>query len=759
MQDALEKDSTYILLIEDDRDDFFLTQDLLQRVESRQYRLVWSASCDSAIQELRERRFDAVLVDYRIGERTGLDFIKEFGPVYPNTPMILLTGLRNTEIDLAAQAAGAADYLVKDSLTEELLDRSIRYACQQVARSALLDSVLSNAAAGMVALNATGEPILWNRQALRALDIDAKGLTGVRDTDVASALTRIGQRGALPEEFRNKESHSFEVTANAVPGAGKIIVFHDVTRRARAEQLLRQAVTDAEAASQAKSSFLATMSHELRTPLNGILGMVRVLESTEIDDSQREYLSTIKSSGDNLLGLINDVLDLSKIEAGSMSLESIDIDLPTIVDDVVKMLAPIANARGIEIGCIVDPRMKRTIHGDPLRLKQILMNLGSNAVKFTSEGSVVIAVTVDQAAQGREAIRFSVSDSGIGIPSDKLQQLFKKFTQVDASTTRKYGGTGLGLAICRELVTLMQGRIWCESTDGQGSTFSFVIPVTGESLLHPSIPLELQSIAQAHLLLVTQSTSLSNLFGGYIKSIRGRLDVVTDTAGATALLANATYAAIILDNRTQSVEPAVLSHHISQNGGVIPIFLRLQAASISPSPIIPGFDDVLPLPFVSSTFVRLGEALRKHVRKLNPRANMAAQPVAQRGLSILMAEDNEPNQRVARALLRSAGFSIEIASDGAKAVAMATETRYDVILMDLHMPVMDGLSATRALRQLDNARNVPIIGLTASVSREDRDLCLQAGMNEHMAKPVDWDVLIATLTKLEKQIYGTALAG
>jgi signal transduction histidine kinase len=759
MQSDGSQSGTYVLLIEDDRDDFFLTQDLLQRVEGQSYRLVWSSSCDTAIQYLRERHFDAVLVDYRIGERTGLDFIKEIGPLYPNTPMILLTGLRNAEIDRAAQAAGAADYLVKDSLTEELLDRSIRYACQQAQRSALLDSILSNAASGMVALDAAATPILWNKPALRALEVDINGLSGIKAADVAVALTRISKGDGLPEEFANSQNHAFEVTANNVPGGGKIIVFHDVTRRAHAEQLLRRAVADAEAASQAKSSFLATMSHELRTPLNGILGMVRVLEATEVDEAQTECLATIRSSGDNLLRLINDVLDLSKIEAGGMDLESIEVDVTGLVDDVVRVLAPVASARNIEISAAIDPRMKRTIIADPLRLKQILMNLGSNAIKFTTEGCVLVTVGIEQTQSGREMLRFSVRDSGIGIPQDKIQHLFKKFSQVDASTTRKYGGTGLGLAICRELVALMKGRIWCESLEGEGSTFSFSVPVAGqESMMHPSIPVELQSLAMGRMLLVSRNMAIGTTLGRYMQGVGGRLDVVTELNEVAGLVAQNKFLAIIVDRQSHPVDADALLKAANLSKASAPILFALHPPNTTTSDSGMGYDLTINRPFVFASFARIGDHLRKHIRQAVTKSRPTTHSPQGRGLNILMAEDNEPNQRVAKALLRGAGFAIDIAGDGAKAVAMAAEKRYDVILMDLHMPVMDGLAATKALRVMESSRDVPIIGLTASVSREDRDLCLAAGMNDHMAKPVDWDQLIALLNKLEKELYGTAIA-
>ena len=343
---------TVVLLVEDDRDDFFLTQDILKNIQREPHRVVWAATYEAAKLELEERSFDVALVDYRIDGRTGLEFIAEVGSMFPHCPMILLTGLQDPGLDLAAQEAGAVDYIAKDSLTVELLDRSIRYARQNRQRWSLLDRVLTSAAAGVISVNGKGAPTVWNKRALEALALDQGRKGNVTSALVREALDSIQAGGRLPEEFLAENNRSYQIGVSGGPDGGTVIVMHDVSSRARTEQLLRQAAADAEAANQAKSSFLAIMSHELRTPLNGILGMARVLEGTELNEPQRDHISVIRASGESLLQIINDILDLSKIEAGKVELETVEFTLATMLDELVKLLAPTAFGKGLELGSI-----------------------------------------------------------------------------------------------------------------------------------------------------------------------------------------------------------------------------------------------------------------------------------------------------------------------------------------------------------------------------------------------------------------------
>jgi signal transduction histidine kinase/DNA-binding response OmpR family regulator len=743
----------YVLLVEDDRDDFFLTQDLLQRIERESYWVVWAGSYERAMLELHERTFDVALVDYRIGERTGLDFISEVGPRYPHCPMILLTGLADPDIDFAAERAGAADYLVKDSLTEALLDRSIRYARQSAQKRALLDGVLSNAATGMIGLDDHGTPIIWNAKALEALQLDGLMPSDISPPTVAEALGRIEKCKSGRAEMTRTDGRSFEVNLSPMKDGGAVAVLHDITMRVQAEQHLRQAVEEAERANKAKSSFLATMSHELRTPLNGILGMTRVLEGTALNEVQSDGLEVIRNSGTTLLRIINDILDLSKIEAGRMELEDLEIKISDLVDDVVRLLAPTALEKGVEMAAFVDPLLPGTMRGDPLRLKQVLINLVGNAVKFTNTGSIVIAVD-ETIADRQPMLRFSVIDTGIGIPSAKLGSLFVKFSQVDASTTREFGGTGLGLALCKELISLMGGEISCSSLPDHGSTFRFHLQTPTE---HPAVALARHNGVQcpgARILIASPSTGIVNAIGSYTHAIDATTTSATSIEATRKALESGQFEAIILDGAFGGFRVGELARVMATTSASRRRLFLLEERPGQGRDL--GVDDeqVLPRPFTRYTFDRI-------LKRLKDRT--VAEPVVQRAatsdtpgrrLRILMAEDNPANQRVATALLKAAGFRIEIAGNGRLAVERASSAEFDIILMDVQMPVMDGLAATRRLREMDGPSQIPIVGLTAGAMEDDRAKCLAAGMSDYLSKPIDWDKLLALLDRVERERYG-----
>jgi signal transduction histidine kinase len=747
------QNETVVLLVEDDRDDFFLTQDVLQCVPNHKYSVVWAGSYERATFELLERSYDVALVDYRIGERTGLEFIREAGRRFPDTPMILLTGVIDPHIDREAEEAGAADFLEKGAITPELLDRSIRYAIKHTRRRAILDAVLSNSAAGIVALDRSGVPILWNKQALRALAIDGDVASAVTAEVVSAGLAQIRTGGRLPQQFAAPSGEVFETGIGSVPSDGEVIVFHEITHRIRAEELLRKSVIEAEAANMAKSSFLATMSHELRTPMNGILGMARVLSNTPLDNEQGAYLDTIRVSGESLLGIINDVLDLSKIEAGRMEIENVEYRISDLAHEVTALLAPTARAKGIDLAAFVDPQLASTMRGDSLRVRQILTNLIGNAIKFTEEGGV--SLWIDRVeSEGRPHLRIRVSDTGMGIPESKRERLFKRFSQVDASTTRTHGGTGLGLALCREFVSLMNGFIDCESTPGAGSTFVVLLPLV-EMGVETQDRNRARQLAGWRIALIGREGPLANVMRAYAVSCGATMEVLACGPNVLQRLGSTNCTAVVIDCSTpKSGREEIIRQIAAGSGGQsMPFFVI--ADSISDAGGIDIEPDLLlSRPFGSQSFERICNRLRRPTSSGGARATIAAAAIPPRHLRVLLAEDNEPNQRVARAILRGAGYSIDIAGNGHKAIELVGQKPYDVVLMDVNMPAMDGLEATQIIRQTDAGRALPIIGLTASVMDGDRQRCLEAGMNDHLAKPIDWDCLIALLNRMEGEVYG-----
>jgi two-component system, sensor histidine kinase and response regulator len=755
MTQSPAQSETVVLLVEDDRDDFFLTQDVLQCVPNHRYSVVWAGSYERANIELLERTYDVALVDYRIGERTGLEFIREAGGRFPDTPMILLTGLIDPNIDRAAEEAGAADFLEKGAITPELLDRSIRYAIKNARRRAILDAVLSNSAAGIVALNRSGTPILWNKQALRALAMESDAASAVTPDVISAGLARIGNGGRLPGQFAAATGQVFETSIGTVPSDGQVIVFHDITHRIRAEELLRKSVAEAEAANMAKSSFLATMSHELRTPMNGILGMARVLANTPLDHEQSTYLDTIRVSGESLLGIINDVLDLSKIEAGHMEIEDVEYRIADLAHEVTTLLVPTARTKGIDLAVFVDPQLASTLRGDPLRVRQIITNLIGNAIKFTEEGGV--SLWLDRVeSNGRPHFRIRVSDTGIGIPESKRERLFKRFSQVDASTTRTHGGTGLGLALCREFVSLMGGHIDCESTLGAGSTFIVMLPMTEANPGSEALDrYHARQLSGWRIALIGREGPLANVMRAYVASNGATMELLACGPNVLQRLGSTHNTAVVIDCNIAKFSRDEIIRLIAAepNGQSIPFFVIsdtvAEAGGIDIEP-----DLLLPRPFGQPAFERICNRLRRRTPASTTRTTVAATANPKRHLRVLLAEDNEPNQRVAKAILRGAGYAIDIAGNGHKAIELVCEKPYDVVLMDVNMPSMDGLEATQVIRQTEVGRALPIIGLTASVMDGDRQRCLEAGMNDHLAKPIDWDSLIALLNRMESEVYG-----
>ena len=568
--------------------------------------------------------------------------------------------------------------------------------------------------------------------------------------------------------YRRKDSVLVPVNQNIVllyneqkERIGAFAIVRDITRERIAELELIRARDVAEEANVAKGSFLANMSHEIRTPINGVIGFTDMLLETELTDEQRDFAVTIHRSAEALHSLLNDILDFSKIEAGKIELEEIDFDIEVLAYDVCEMVWPRLSGKNVEILCRIDDELPARIKGDPHRIKQVLVNLMGNAIKFTEEGEIELALSVDQEQQDYLVLHAAVRDTGIGIAQEKLEDIFNLFEQADGTTTRKYGGTGLGLAISRQIAGLMQGRVWAESDPGRGSTFHFTLRLrkSAEKEVRRILP---GPLSGKRVLIADDNRANLEILMHALQL--ARMEVIGCLSGEEALNvlrgARGRFDICIFDIKMPTLDGYALARQIRElYGSNLPMLAfssSVQRGSAREC-LNAGFNGYLPKPINRIKLFKmierlLGIAVEGKLLEQGAQSMIMTQHSMQEdaklSVSILLAEDNVVNQKLAATLLIKAGYKVKVANNGREAVELfaGDPLKYDIVFMDVQMPELNGIEATRELRRRGFDR-VPIIALTAQAMKGDREKCLEAGMNDYLSKPIKREAVFDMLRR------------
>jgi PAS domain S-box-containing protein len=774
------------LLVDDDEDDYLVTRTLISKVEGSKFRLEWVPVYSSAIEAIKRNEHDVYLVDYRLGELNGLDLLREVVGSGCKAPIIILTGQGELGVDIEAIEAGAADYLVKGTITSEGLERSIRHALERKrAEDALRESeekyrdLFENSNDLIQIAKSDGLIVYVNGAWKRVLGYTDEEASHFSFFDIAHPASRAKCLEVFARAVAGEKIDYFEATfltkdGRAITVEGNITcsfkdgkptwargIFHDISGRKVMETELHRAHDAALESARLKSEFLANMSHEIRTPMNGVIGMTELLMRTELSANQRASGEAILASAESLLLIIDDILDFSKIEAGKLVFSSVDFSLSETLSEIVKALAVRAFAKGLELFYHTFPDVPDALVGDPGRLRQIIINLVSNAIKFTERGEVVLRVEKTSIENDKAVLHFSVTDTGIGISPEKQKLIFEPFVQADGSTVREYGGTGLGLTISSRLIEKMDGRIWIESQLSRGSTFHFTARFKVQREVQPAFaPPVLARLRDLSVLVADDNSTTRQLLHDLLSA--WHMKPATVDGGHVALAAlnlardqGEPFALALLDADMPDLDgfsvAAQIKLHPELAQRVILMLRPDDLWTLSPKDL--GITVCLTKPIRPSDL--LNAITEVFDLPTDQEGQLAVAPVSnfplQRApLRILLAEDNEINQRVAVGILEQEGHSVPVAANGQLALSALEKERFDLILMDVQMPVMTGLEAVAVIREQEHATgdHIPIIALTAHAMNGDRERCLDAGMDRYLAKPIRARELLKSIENL-----------
>ena len=679
------------------------------------YEVTVAGSGEAAVQLLGRTSFGLVITDVVMPGMDGFALcgIIKADPKLAATPVVILTSLSDPLEVVRGLEAGADNFIHKPYQLDQLLSR--------------IESIVVN-----------------------------RSLRTAGNVQMGVELSFLGQRFMITAERQ-------QILDLLISSFEDLILINRQLRAreaelAQAREVLEATVDKAMEATRLKSEFLARMSHEIRTPLNGVLGMVSVLLDTDLSPAQRDYAQTAQMSGEALLGVINDVLDFSKIEAGKLDLEVLEFDLRRTVEDVADILAPQAHAKALELVTLVAPDVPAVACGDPGRLRQVLLNLVGNAVKFTEQGEVVIRVGVDDGEGEGVVVRFEVEDTGAGMSAAQQQEVFDSFAQADASTTRRYGGTGLGLAISRQLAGLMGGEVGVESEPGRGSRFWFTAKLGRGPAPEPTPIPDRAALAGIRVLVVDDNASSRAAFGQLLGEAHMRVSVADSAGDAVAALHGAAhegdpYLVAIIDFDMPGTDGLELARAIADDAlvGEPSVVLltgsghRGEARAAKHA----GVAAYLTKPVHRQALYDCVAMVLGHGGVPSPPAivtrHTLAEAAAQERAHVLVAEDNAVNQKLAVLMLESLGYRVDVAANGFEAVQAVDRTAYAAILMDCQMPEMDGYEASRHIRARGTPERVPIIALTAGATKEEETKTKEAGMDAFVTKPVTKEVLADVL--------------